>query len=287
MSGEGYTSFTDEVEDQAVTSATGAEDISLNVTDRSDKKLPDYSFDLCIVFNIGDANNEINIPKHLAEGTTPKSHNVSDFKTKTTVNEQVYFKQTIVNLVKVIQGVGLKVRYAENNEKSRGFLMIGATEERLKVQADLENYTLAVSGKGALEYALTLPSGVALASEATSEEPEYSEVTPALFDGMYFTYDGDAKLQQIYAHYDDEGSNHPNTLFRQTDRIKLTTHILEGPKRQGCAELMLDTMQANPTHPVAEVFPLHAPARLQTLAREWNFCNFKKINTHTTHTTQH
>jgi hypothetical protein len=275
-------------ESKAAAMAEGAVVIEMQSVKTAEEKSNDgqelFTYDICLVFQLGEdkevdrqildreqrkakkvKRQQVVLENEKAGGSMSK---MEDLHKKSKVNHKEYNQKQILQYINRVAAARLKTKYHEAGKY--GYLQVGATEERLKIQADVEDMVLPTNGKQVLKSCVEKKVKLAMHAINYSELPIYKDVQATVFDNLFFKYDTEEHLQHLYATYEDEGDQRKGTIFRQTDRIKLLVHILEGNKDQyGCGFSLETTCNRDKEHPLVEYFPLHAHERLDALRDKW------------------
>jgi hypothetical protein len=218
-----------------------------------------YTWDICIVFAIGDPDKEV---------TTRVKVNRKVQRQKR--KEQDVFSERAAAVIKAVKEADLKYCLYKSAKGDQVFMLVAATEQRLRDEADRIDYDLE------LDAANTLKLGVERKLKLATMTADESDVRFAQFQaeqwaGLYGPYKApdakNPKRDQLYRHWEKEdGSTSP---FRPADRIKLTINILEADEKQHGAGLIAARFMKSNDHPLVAMFPLHD---LPTRAKIWEEC---------------
>eukprot|EP00457_Paulinella_chromatophora_P002018 gb/GEZN01002021.1/.p1 GENE.gb/GEZN01002021.1/~~gb/GEZN01002021.1/.p1 ORF type:complete len:801 (-),score=112.24 gb/GEZN01002021.1/:233-2635(-) len=250
-------------------------------------------WDMALVFNVGKPGKRIEVrrPRTAAEmqyGATETmsrhqdvkvhpsdSHlllQMAQAKTQTVtmeVDEAVFFKEETEAVYCKLQNAGLEVVMYKGAVAGTFICLIGATEERLKHEADRVNLTMALDPDGVIDAAGKQHPPMALYLRYTSQRPEDKIISKELFYDLFGKYDLaiDAQFPGFYTRYDH--GEFGQSLFRTTDRLKLVKDIIEAEARLGGAELRARLNADNVLNPVAAFFPLHEITMRDALRDAW------------------
>jgi hypothetical protein len=186
---------------------------------------------------------------------------------KRTVNEHEYFKTQCLKVMNELNGAGLECMLYETQttdppmfpcvkqKKPRlAFLLVGATESRLRQEADRQDYHLRMDPTAILSVAETKKRVLLLAERVLNHK--IKSFQPDIMENLYAPYNIQDDVQEFYARYHDEGPLHQSTLFRTVDRIKLIDSIIQLKVTRGGAGLKVPALMLEPNNCVA-YFPLH------------------------------
>eukprot|EP00479_Gromia_sphaerica_P009569 TRINITY_DN4076_c0_g1_i1.p1 TRINITY_DN4076_c0_g1~~TRINITY_DN4076_c0_g1_i1.p1 ORF type:complete len:242 (-),score=39.25 TRINITY_DN4076_c0_g1_i1:484-1209(-) len=148
------------------------------------------------------------------------------------------------------------------------YCLIGATEQRLKVEAERINFRLQLDPQEAIKVGLERDAKIRLAEKTVSEDESARMCIEQNWNHIFVRYDMDIE-QNIYKRY-NEGPVHPQSLFRTVDRMKLTISILEAEENAGGASLDFASRNNKGDHnPALDCFPLHQHDRRDQLLEDW------------------
>jgi hypothetical protein len=158
---------------------------------------------------------------------------------------------------------------------------VGATEERLRIQADLSETDCELNGPRIIEAGQNMkpkadPLVMAYLDEIKNRRegkkanPEFDD---EMFNWVYATYLNDYEPEPnkigLFRTFNDEGPQRDGTLFRWHDRVKLTWEIITGDKSEGGACFTATKYVGSTSHPLRAAFPLHSKVKLAKLQSKW------------------
>lgn len=219
-----------------------------------------YTWDICLVFAVGDPQKDVVV-------RTKVDKKVQKSKKK----EQEVFSERAAAIIKAVKQADLKYCLYKNVQEDQVFMLVAATEQRLKVEADRVDYDLELDAHNTLK--LGIERKLKLATMTADEGDErYAQFKKEQWEGLFGPYklpDGkNPKRDELYRHFEKEdGTTSP---FRPADRIKLTINILEADEKQHGAGLTAAKFIKANDHPLVAFFPLHD---LPTRAKIWEECS--------------
>jgi hypothetical protein len=134
-----------------------------------------------------------------------------------------------------IEKAGLKTLMYLSSTETEVFLLIGATEERLEIEAEQTEYSLKLNSRRALDAGNEI--GFTLARVTVSPDELTKTITTRAWDNMYGRFN--KEVRHIYETYTDDGPCHKDSVFTTIDRLKLTLMILESDPKVGGAGLSM------------------------------------------------
>lgn len=219
-----------------------------------------YCWDICAVFEVGSTEKEVTV-------RTKVNRKVQRAKRK----EQDIFSERAATLIKNVKQADLKYCLYKSVKGDHVFMLIAATEQRLKIEADRIDYDLELDSTNALK--LGNERKLKLASMTMDEsDPRFQAFKKDQWEGLYGPYklpdSKNPKRDELYRHYEKaDGTTSP---FRPADRIKLTMSILEADEKVGGADMNPAKFMKVDDHPLVALFPLHD---LPTRAKIWEECS--------------
>lgn len=218
-----------------------------------------YTWDVCLVFAIGDPDKDVVVKSKV-------NRKVQKAKRK----EQEVFSERAAAIIKSVKQADLKYCLYKSAKGDQVFMLVAATERRLKDEADRTDYDLELDASNALK--LGTERKLKLATMTADEsDVRFEQFKKDQWEGLYGPYkkpdSKNPKRDELYRHYEKEdGSTSP---FRPSDRIKLTINILEADEKQHGAGLNPARLMKANDHPLVAFFPLHD---LPTRAKIWEEC---------------
>jgi len=248
------------MEDQKQLEASGEAEGRLSrqksLADSSDA----YTWDIVLVFKVGDEK---------------KTVNVIDFKDAPPrqVPEPEHFANQAAIIVEDMKEAGLKVLLYKSIQKDEVYCLVGASEERIKVEAARTRYDLLMNPDVALEKCVE--KGMKLAKlTVESEKPDASETIKETFakskwNDLFAPYVAeDAKESKtLYTLY--PAANERKSIFRSVDRLRLTAAIIKNDKELGGAAVNISACLKSGTHPMCAYFCLDNEAQKKDLQDDW------------------
>ena len=219
-----------------------------------------YTWDICLVFEVGSTQKEVTV-------RTKVNRKVQRAKRL----EQDIFSERAANVIKNVKRADLKYCLYKSVKGDHVFMLVAATEQRLKEEADRTDYDLELDSTNALK--LGAERKLKLATMTVDEsDPRFEAFKQDQWEGLFGPYklpdSKNTKRDELYRHYEKvDGTTSP---FRHADRIKLTMSILEADEKQHGADLNPAKFMKVADHPLVALFPLHD---LATRAKIWEECS--------------
>lgn len=219
-----------------------------------------YNWDICMVFEVGSTEKEVTV-------RTKVNRKVQRNKRK----EQDIFSERAATIIKNVKQADLKYCLYKSVKGDHIFMLVAATEQRLKEEADRIDYDLELDSTNALK--LGKERKLKLATMTLDEtDPRFQAFKKEQWEGLYGPYkfpdSKNPKRDELYRHYEKaDGTTSP---FRPSDRIKLTMSILEADEKQHGADINPAKFMKVDDHPLVALFPLHD---LPTRAKIWEECS--------------
>ncbi|MES1910344.1 MAG: hypothetical protein MHM6MM_002953 [Cercozoa sp. M6MM] len=197
----------------------------------------DFTWDYCLVLAVGDEEN-------LFEECT----------------------QTMLEQLK-LAGLHTKVVRGEGKDEDKRFVLIGASDTRLRQEADRLNFDLLLDSEAVKEKLRVLDSQLELrAREALVEDSErYVELRKyqnGLFEYLHASYDSEPARHNLFKKFNEDADKHANSPFDEMVRLKLTNSIVQGERIHGNAGLTVSRLAKKKKSPLLAFFPLHSPTAL-------------------------
>ena len=162
-----------------------------------------------------------------------------------------------------IRQAGLRYVVYRGQDRARLFLLVGASEARLRVQAQITAYDLQLN---AVEVRRQAHSNRLKIATRVQRDDEGHDIWNDLY-GPYKAHDDSMEERfLLYQIYDDEGTNHPNTILRSKDRMALTDRILMDLQIKGGAGLNIETDILNEKGALLAYYALHNNEKRSVLA---------------------
>lgn len=231
--------------------------IALQIFNRSPENVSalqdDTHWDLCVVLS--------------TEGSTTKMVKEKDASgRKFEVSQSEHFVRRADKLMKRIHQAGLRTCLHKSTCGNVAFLLIGASEERLKLQAEYLEFELPFDGEMCLNAGLSLNMMLARATM------EFQQSFPrGIWEGMYGTFlRNSAEVpdrEKLYKTYSHPGSQ-STTLFRNIDRINLIDSTMILDDDLGGVGFKPSKYIADPDEPVLAYFPLHDREQLKRVQQD-------------------
>jgi len=234
---------------------TEAQMYSVAAPDEKPENLNKYTWDYCMVFKVGDAKKTIKLKKSKKE-----------------VIEQTRFQQTAAATIASLKSGGLETTFYQSVQEDEVYCLIGASEKRLRVEADRLNTDLLLDQNCLHNYAKQLKLKLAKTLEPNASVPRPSYIK---FFGKFESYKpSHPERQTLYKRYNDD-PKHPETLFRTIDRLRLIQSIMASDESLGGCQLRINRLIKKKTHSLDACFPLHEESKKQQLAEDWGrYSNF-------------
>mmetsp|Transcript_7357 Transcript_7357/g.13946 ORF Transcript_7357/g.13946 Transcript_7357/m.13946 type:complete len:883 (+) Transcript_7357:60-2708(+) len=215
----------------------------------------DYFFDMCMVFKVGNPKKQLTITK------------TGNSRTEQ-IDQRTFFAQRAAAMLSRLEHAGLKTSCYKDVGGTQVFCLLGASETRLKKEADRQEYELLLDPTNTIEVGKKLGMKLALCTE----DPKYPDIKHDDWRGNYAPYQKpDPKKEidksRIYTLYHHRNGN--DSIFRDVDRIKLTVGIAEADTKWGGGGLKPSADVSDAEHPLLAFYPLHHRGRLQELSQSW------------------
>jgi len=153
-------------------------------------------------------------------------------------------------------------------------LLVGATEKRLRWEADRRDYDVLLNTDEVVAQGKEKKVALCMAAESEKEEDQLAHRRN--WRAMYGKYnrfpEGDKRTRLYQVPEQEDPVRHPNTAFRSIDRLRLTYLILTEEQRFNGAGLKIENNLASGRkgkHPLVAVFPAHEQAKKQALQEKW------------------
>eukprot|EP00457_Paulinella_chromatophora_P002611 gb/GEZN01002616.1/.p1 GENE.gb/GEZN01002616.1/~~gb/GEZN01002616.1/.p1 ORF type:complete len:769 (+),score=148.43 gb/GEZN01002616.1/:55-2361(+) len=252
---------------------------------RTDDLKEHYTWDACMVCKVGRAEEMIPAVKAGVKGA----------KAGEKISEAELYKQKTADIMTALKRANLNAMCYLSVQRDEVYILIGASEDRLRREADRLDIDLRLDAEKALKLARLL--NMKLAQMTTEDEDEedkdnknethedgsaikQTKIGKKEWDNLYAKYEwfdrkdrlekgGEPLLEErgeMYMHY-KFGPFHPNTVFTVVDRLKLTNSIIEADEQLGGAAIKTDT--CGPYEPLLAYFSLHDTATKQELYNKW------------------
>eukprot|EP01083_Nonionella_stella_P139081 423497_1 len=148
------------------------------------------------------------------------------------------------------------------------YVLLGATEMRLHLEAGRTQYLFQLNGRKALE--LGRHKDMMLACSTLSSEQNARKCKASQWYSLYGIYDPDSTKQDLYPRYNSDGLQRQHSVFRTLDRLRLLNSIIECSTKMGGAGLAMEKDILDGKHPALGYFPLHQNQRKWELDQEWS-----------------
>lgn len=137
-------------------------------------------------------------------------------------------------------------------------MLVGADEDRLSKEADRVDFDLKLDAEACIKKGKEM--NIKLANAVDDAKVTY--IDRSMWQNLYGKFDRNSDAnpakEDLYVRYEnEEGKHHLDTLFKTTDRLKLTKSIVEAKVEFGGAGLSLNKNFADKKHPLSAFFPLH------------------------------
>lgn len=206
-------------------------------------------FDFCLVFDLGDSEKKVKLKK---DGVT--------------MSQSERYSRLITSHLRALQTAGLQLSLYRSVQGDELYVLIGATEERLRFEANRTQYDLSLDPERSLEVGTGMK--LRLAQKTVDESDERAKYCgPHIWQNLFGKYDKDAN-PKIYSTFHDLKTGR-ESLFRPVDRFKLIVSIVEADLESSGAEIAIGDDLDDGDHPALAFFPLHAEEELRGLQDDW------------------
>eukprot|EP00808_Paulinella_micropora_P004205 g19562.t1 len=207
----------------------------------------DYEWDWALCFSLGVAHETIKLKK--------KKWEQPDF-----------FRLVAGEMVLRLLMSGLKVMLYKAQSNDKVICLIGASEKRLKHEAQRIEHSLELDR----DECLSQGRGRLGLVEMTEEEKRLS---PDDWFNIYAPFKDSNKdmpdRERLFRHYNLPGRKKPS-IFRNLDRLKLIMSIVESPIAMGGCEMQLSRFKRKANHPLKDYFPLHKHDLKEEIFQAWS-----------------
>lgn len=211
--------------------------------------LSDYDYNLCLVFDVGDRDKDITITSH---------HGLS----KITKNEFNHFEELREKTINCLEEAHLKFTLFKSKDKKNVFCFLTADEKRFKAEAQRIKYDLILDH----DKAFSLGKEMNIKLAAHTENDDVSHIGMDVWQNLYGPFlCNNAKCQNredLYKKYQQD------SIFRQTDRIKLLSIILKAPKQVRGCQFKIQHLIEDSKHPLSAFYPLHEQEKIRQLEKQ-------------------
>lgn len=170
---------------------------------------------------------------------------------------------------------GLKLKTYKSVQQDELYVLIGATEDRLKKQARMAEFDLELDPDELFRTGSQMKPPLHLMKEIESQTNPKSRkfTTDAKLTGLFVRYyaisteDQDNQWKEKLYKQQNENYDifHVKSIFTHTQRLKLTKMIITADTEKGGSNLKLESAVNNPTSNVLAFFPLHSPMKKKNL----------------------
>lgn len=232
--------------------------VPANVTQSREELARAYTWDMVVVFNVGDEDKQVKVWDADAGQTV-------------TMSQAQHFQNCTADIVDRLQQAGLYTSMWYSVQRDEIYCKVSASELRLQREADRVDYDLQLDHQKCLEYGRAL--GVKLAEYTARDDVDnIKEDAWMNIYGHYNQLEPDrAFRQELYVRYNTADADHPryNSFFRSTDRIKLTVSIAEADTEIGGAGISFSRLAGQDDHSMLAFFPLHEHEERDELMGTW------------------
>jgi len=154
------------------------------------------------------------------------------------------------------------------------FLVVGITENNLKLWADRRDTDLLIDPRGAVEIGRKRQFPLAMRTQLTEEEdPDKYSLPLQLWHHLYGEYNqaADPKVYKDYPRLKGKKAEEENlrTVFDEKTRLRIIYECLIADSNEGGAEIKIEDWILDKNHPLKAVFALHDPERQKHFEETW------------------
>jgi len=251
----------------------------VKASDESEKPL---TWDYVLAFDVGTGDEEPkNFVKPNKRDLANKDEDDDNAEWTEGMTQEKYFGQVFSNFWARLSKARLAVAAYRSADKQTMFLVVGITENNLKILADERDTDLLIDPKGGVEvgrdrdFALArrtkLYDSENLDGDSGDEPRGATEETLdlSLWQNLYGEYSQQAN-QKVYKHYKRMRSNDKlETVFDEKTRLRIIYESIIADSNEGGAEIRIEECLLSKKHPLKAVFALHDPEVLDTFERDW------------------
>jgi hypothetical protein len=222
-----------------------------------------FTWDYCIVMDVGE-DKEITVTLDPEEDEDGKAK-----ITKVKRKQEEYFLEETARIVEALELAQLRTFMYKSIQFDEIYILIGADEVRLTKEAARLEIDVALDADACIKHGKKM--GLPLAHQV--DDPKHPNITRDKFEGLFgkfkdFQADGDDRWDLYKQWY--QGKYHPDTPFREVDRLKLIKSIIEAESIFGGASLSPRKSVATKANPMLAFFCLHNPERQHQLQEKLN-----------------
>jgi anoctamin-10/anoctamin-7 len=186
--------------------------------------------------------------------------------------QQEEFRHSTARSINRVRKSGLKTYLYKSVQEDEIYCLIGATERRLRREADRVDYDLPLDTDQVL--AIGRDRGMKLVKSVDSEDEIDRLTDRQLWRQMYGKFESyDPEFPRKITIYRKQGNpedpRHKDSFFRSIDRIRLIFGILQADPLLGGAGLKVYSMLRDQHQSLVASFPLHDPIERRNLERDW------------------
>jgi Calcium-activated chloride channel len=190
-------------------------------------------------------------------------------KQKVVTTEAELFRDVTADVLARLKKAGLKTDLYYSVQEDEIYCRIGATEERLRQEADRIDLPLELEKKALIKVGLEQELKLAKDTQDGTASEEVWQNVFGKYDQLNPAFPW---RQDVYKRYnlDNEASPRYNSLFNAVTRLRLTVGIIEADNKLGGAELSFGKCIAKSKHPLDAFFALHDYPHLKQLETKMN-----------------
>jgi len=182
------------------------------------------------------------------------------------------FRHSTARSINRVRKAGLKTYLYKSVQEDEIYCLIGATERRLRREADRVDYDLPLDTDQVL--AMGREKGMKLVKSIDSEDEIDRLTDRALWRQMYGKFESyDPEFPRKITIYKKQGHpddpRHKDSFFRSIDRIRLIFGILQADPLLGGAGLKVYSMLRDQHQSLVAAFPLHDSIERHHLEKQW------------------
>jgi len=242
----------------------------------SDESELPLTWDYVLAFNVGDKD-EKNIVKPSKRDLERRDEDDVDDEWENGMTQEKYFGQVFSNFWVRLAKARLAVGAYRSADKQTMFLVVGITENNLKIIADERDTDLLIDPVGGVkvgrmrDFALArrtkLPGDVVDDDVPQGASDETLDLS--LWENLYGEYSQQAD-PTVYKHYRrTRDSQTPDTVFDEKTRLRIIYESIIADSNEGGAEIRIEKCLLSKKHPLKAVFALHDPEVLERFETEW------------------
>lgn len=250
------------------------------VVKASDESERPLTWDYVLAFDVGDKD-EKNMVTPKKRELERKDEDDVDEEWENGMTQEKYYGQVFSNFWNRLSKARLAVGAYRSADKQTMFLVVGITENNLKIIADERDTDLLIDAVGGVEVGrlrdFALARRTKLPSDAVTDDDDDSVPQGAsdetldlsLWQNLYGEYSqqADPRVYKQYKRTRDSATR--DTVFDEKTRLRIIYESIIADSNEGGAEIRIEECLFSKKHPLKAVFALHDPEVLDKFEAEW------------------